>query len=204
MNSDNRSHYSTLGIPRNASQEEIHEAYRRCAKKFHPDSGGVETNQEKFLCITEAYETLGNEKKRRNYDYSLENEVPIRFTDGGSHGRSAAREYWPRSDWKNDLFGAVYDESQSFDVDVVLSPGEVARGCQFQLVLPIRRRCPQCSDRQWVFRFFCPVCRGTGAVESRSHVDVLLPPGMSNGDVFRVNIRGAHDVVLNVRVWISP
>ena len=58
--------YETLGVSKTASIEEIKKAYRNLAKQYHPD---VETgNEEKFKEITEAYETLSDESKRRMYD----------------------------------------------------------------------------------------------------------------------------------------
>ena len=58
-------YYSVLGINRNSDQATIKKAYRKLAKEKHPDSGG---NEEEFKEINEAYETLGDEKKKLNYD----------------------------------------------------------------------------------------------------------------------------------------
>ena len=58
--------YDVLGVKNNASQDEIKKAYRELCKKYHPDkTGGDDT---KFKEINEAYETLGDENKRREYD----------------------------------------------------------------------------------------------------------------------------------------
>lgn len=58
-------HYNTLGVPREASQEEIKKAYRKLAMEHHPDKGG---DVAKFQEITNAYETLGDPDKRSQYD----------------------------------------------------------------------------------------------------------------------------------------
>lgn len=58
-------YYSTLGINKNASQEEIKTAYRKMAMKHHPDRGG---NEKTFKNITEAYETLKDPQKKQMYD----------------------------------------------------------------------------------------------------------------------------------------
>jgi curved DNA-binding protein len=58
-------HYSTLGVPRNASQEDIKKAYRSLAMKHHPDRGG-DTN--KFKEIEEAYRVLGDPNSKAEYD----------------------------------------------------------------------------------------------------------------------------------------
>lgn len=58
-------HYNTLGVPREASQDEIKKAYRKLAMQHHPDKGG---NPEQFQKISEAYEVLSNPDKRLQYD----------------------------------------------------------------------------------------------------------------------------------------
>jgi DnaJ-class molecular chaperone len=58
-------HYSTLGVPRNASADDIKKAYRRLASQHHPDKGG---DTQKFQEIQAAYETLGDEQKRAAYN----------------------------------------------------------------------------------------------------------------------------------------
>ncbi|MDP4090561.1 MAG: DnaJ C-terminal domain-containing protein [Bacillota bacterium] len=62
-------YYDVLGIGRDASQEEIKKVYRTLVKKYHPDANqGDKDAEEKFKEITEAYEVLGDEEKRRKYD----------------------------------------------------------------------------------------------------------------------------------------
>ena len=58
-------YYDVLGINKSASESDIKKAYRKQAKKHHPDRNG---DEEKFKQITEAYEVLGNKTKRDNYD----------------------------------------------------------------------------------------------------------------------------------------
>ena len=64
-------YYEILGVPKTATQEEIKKAYRTLAFKYHPDrNSGNATAEEKFKQITAAYDVLGDETKRRNYDLS--------------------------------------------------------------------------------------------------------------------------------------
>ncbi len=63
-----RDFYEVLGINKNASQEEIKSAYRRLAKKYHPDLCKEENAEEKFKEVQEAYSVLSDENKRRQYD----------------------------------------------------------------------------------------------------------------------------------------
>jgi len=66
-------HYSTLGVNKDASAQEIKSAYRNLAKEHHPDAGG---NQEKFQQISNAYETLSNPDKRAEYNVYGDNPQP--------------------------------------------------------------------------------------------------------------------------------
>ena len=61
-------YYATLGVARNASQDEIKRAYRKLAQKYHPDRNKGEEAEDKFKEINEAYEVLGDAEKRARYD----------------------------------------------------------------------------------------------------------------------------------------
>jgi molecular chaperone DnaJ len=64
-----KDYYATLGVSRDAKPEEIRKAYRRLARKYHPDlNPGNKSSEEKFKELSEAYEILGDEKKRPIYD----------------------------------------------------------------------------------------------------------------------------------------
>ena len=74
-------YYKTLGVPRTATADEIKKAYRKLARKHHPDAGGDEG---KFKEINEAYEVLSDDKKRKLYDqYGTANENHIPQGWGG-------------------------------------------------------------------------------------------------------------------------
>jgi len=65
----NTEHYDTLGVDKNASADDIKKAYRKLAVLWHPDkNAGSKESEERFKKISEAYETLSDPVKRRNYD----------------------------------------------------------------------------------------------------------------------------------------
>lgn len=66
-----KDYYQTLGVSTDASPEDIKKAFRRLALRYHPDRnpGNTEEAEGRFKEINEAYEVLGNEQKRRKYDY---------------------------------------------------------------------------------------------------------------------------------------
>ena len=65
-------HYKTLGVSKNATQEEIKKAYRKLAVQYHPDKTGNDPVLEgKFKEINEAYETLSDQKKREKYESNV-------------------------------------------------------------------------------------------------------------------------------------
>src|SRR4051812_14073007 len=90
-------YYQVLGVKRDAKPEEIKKAYRRLARKYHPDvNPGDKSAEERFKLITEAYDVLSDQKKRSVYDrfgqYS-DNlaDAAARGAAGGPGGGAAGR-----------------------------------------------------------------------------------------------------------------
>ncbi|RCJ18936.1 molecular chaperone DnaJ [Nostoc sp. ATCC 43529] len=83
-------HYETLKVSSNASQAEIKQAYRRLVKLFHPDSNQETADREEIIRINAAYEVLGDNQNRRNYDQQLQDKS--RKLDGDRQQRTASAQ----------------------------------------------------------------------------------------------------------------
>jgi len=146
-------YYSVLGVDRNASYEDIRRAYRKLARKYHPDISKEEGAEERFKQISEAYEVLRDPEKRERYDRLGQNwrggeQVPPQGFNGFGRGPSSYRDVRVDSgggfgessfsDFFESLFGAQnrrWSRSQGFstqgsDTEAVLelSLEEAARG----------------------------------------------------------------------------
>lgn len=84
-----RNYYEILGVRRDATQEEIKNAYRKLAKKYHPDSSGSQEDKQKFQEVQEAYAVLSDPEKRKTYDYyghaAYQNASFTHHSSGHSH-----------------------------------------------------------------------------------------------------------------------
>lgn len=81
-----KDYYQTLGVSKSASADEIRTAYRKLAKKYHPDKNrGDKAAEEKFKQVQEAYDVLGDEKKRKQYDQMRDGSF-AGFGPGGFQG----------------------------------------------------------------------------------------------------------------------
>ncbi|MBZ7987059.1 DnaJ domain-containing protein [Campylobacter canadensis] len=98
-----KDYYEILGVKKNASAEAIKKAYRTLARKYHPDVNKEKNAEEKFKEITEAYEVLSDEKKRKMYDM------------GGFSGFNSS-SFNAGADFDiNDIFGSFFGNKSSFN-----------------------------------------------------------------------------------------
>ncbi|MCT4593480.1 MAG: J domain-containing protein [Anaeromicrobium sp.] len=126
-----KDYYKILGVDKGASQGDIKKAYRKLAKKYHPDANPDNKRaEEKFKSINEAYEVLGDEGKRKKYDqfgsgYDFQNGMnfdPSQFGFGGfNHSTNGANGDF--SDFFNMIFG-----NDGFDLGSMFGRGGHHRG----------------------------------------------------------------------------
>jgi molecular chaperone DnaJ len=167
-----RDYYEVLGVPRNASEQEIKSAYRKLALKHHPDRNPDERQaEERFKEAAEAYGVLGDPEKRRRYDT---------YGHAGL-GSSAGAGFDPTifADF-SDILGDFFGFGDAFGrrrtgprrgadlrYNLEVSFEEAAFGTETQLRIPRAETCSSCSGSgaaPGTKPTTCPTCRGSGQV----------------------------------------
>jgi molecular chaperone DnaJ len=172
-----KDYYRILGIPRDASPDAIRRAYRRLAKRLHPDVAAPISSIEDFREVQAAYETLSDAERRRRYDESLGGTV--REAEGAlawSFLRSPARGDLRRPTQPSTLAG-----------EIILSQDEAQNGGILPLDVPLSMTCPSC-DGTGGFVFDCGRCGGDGRIERRLPLPLRIPPRVAEGTVFQVTL----------------
>lgn len=174
-----RDFYEILGVPKNASEEEIKKAYRKLAMKHHPDRNqgdSAKTAEEKFKEAKEAYEMLSDAQKRAAYDqYGHAGVDPnMRGGPGEGFGGGFAEAF---GDIFGDMFGQqrgrggrqVYRGSDlSYAMEITLE--EAARGKDAQIRIPSWDNCDTCHGsgaKPGTQVKTCSTCHGMGSVQMR-------------------------------------
>jgi molecular chaperone DnaJ len=165
-----RDYYEVLGVPRNASDQEIKSAYRRLALKHHPDRNPADAQaEERFKEAAEAYGVLGDPDKRRRYDA---------YGHAGLGGGAQGFDPTIFADFSDilgdffgfgDAFGRRRGPRRGADLryNLDVSFEEAAFGMQTQLRIPRTARCEACSGSgaaPGTQPVSCPTCRGSGQV----------------------------------------
>lgn len=213
-----KDYYVILKVSRDASSDDIRKAHRKMALRYHPDRS-IEPDPARFREIQEAYEILGSEDKRREYNHKLESsEGDSRMTRKPVHpGPVSLWEEFGRvlpgleeilDHMRRDFFGPTrkVESLKDLNVEFILNPEEAASGVSTQLEVPFYQECPRCSGRGGAFPFPCMKCDGKGWAWSKKLVNLSLPPGVADGTVFQVPLQrlGIEHLYLNIQVRVSP
>ena len=145
-------YYRTLGVARNATQNEIKSAFRKLAQQYHPDvSEDPEESEARFVRILEAYEVLGDPEKRRPYDLSLATGTAAGLRDFkfDDFSRVDELEDLLAGELLDTLFGrrGRYGPRKGADLrfDVELSLEDAFHGATRQVLAPRAGKCAECG-----------------------------------------------------------
>jgi molecular chaperone DnaJ len=176
-------YYKELGVGKNASDEEIKKAYRKLARKYHPDRNqGDKQAEERFKRISQAHDVLSDADKRKAYDRGT---GPFGNFTGGFDPSSFSGGF---GDIISDLFGRGggagggrgqggvrggqprQARGRDLETEVSLSFDQAVSGAQVPLAVPTSQPCPTCHGsgaKPGTVPKVCPVCNGRG-IESES------------------------------------
>ena len=181
-----RDYYETLGVPKNASEEDIKKAYRKLAMKHHPDRNQgdhAKKSEEKFKEAKEAYEMLSDAQKRAAYDqYGHAGVDPNMGRGGGAGGEGMGGFAEAFGDIFGDIFGGagggqrrgpggqqVFRGSDlSYAMEITLE--EAAAGKETQIRIPAYEGCETCKGsgaKPGTQPKTCSTCNGAGTVHMR-------------------------------------
>jgi molecular chaperone DnaJ len=180
-------YYKTLGVGKNASEEEIKKAYRKLARKYHPDRNpGDKQAEERFKEISQAHDVLSDQEKRKAYDRGT---GPL--GGFGMPGGFDPSSFGGVGDILSNLFGGAsgtaggtraggraggvrgtraQQRGRDLETEVSLTFDQAVNGGQVPLAVPTSQPCPTCygtGAKPGTTPRVCPVCNGRG-IESES------------------------------------
>ena len=155
-------HYETLGVARDAGQDEIKKAYRKLARELHPDVNPSAEASDRFKDVTHAYDTLSDAQRRRQYDTGGGQGGSFGFGDifetffGQSQGRRGPRSRAERGQdalvrVELDLDEVIFGTHRDVEVTTAVTCGDCQGTCCAPGTSPVT----------------CPVCQGVGSVQQQ-------------------------------------
>src|SRR5512143_1785366 len=226
-----KNYYELLGVPEDASGDDIRKAFRRLAKKYHPDvNPGNKSAESKFKEINEANEVLSDGKKRAEYDAARKGAYagwggaaggPFGRQGGaGGFGRGGPFRYEETVDF-GDIIGDLLrgqggfgraarggDLSLELEVDFL----DMARGAVKEISYSRPGACPSCGGTGRSGRRGCADCLGTGVKRVPESIRVKIPAGAQDGASIRVPGKGEEgapqgaggDLVIRLKMIPHP
>lgn len=207
--------YDILGIPKNASDKDIKQAYRKLARKYHPDVNPGDKNAEaKFKEINAAFEVLSDKDKRQKYDKYGDKWQYADQIEQAQRQQAQYRQY--SSDggtsfhFGGDIggFDSIFDEifgggrgrgfsrrvqqrqGEDLESNVEVTLEEAFSGTHRNINLQGEEPCTACKGTGRIQNLPCSVCRGAGAVPKINRLEVKIPAGVATGSRVRIAGKG--------------
>ncbi len=193
-----KDYYKVLGVSKSASAEDIKKAFRKLARKYHPDvNPGDKKSEEKFKEINEAYEVLSDAAKRRKYDtlgpnWQEQFSYPSGAGGRSSNFRSSSMNYNSTgfSDFFEALFGrpttSTRKPGEDIEQRVEVTLQEAYTGGMRTFNIQSTEACPVCRGTRFVASKTCRNCNGLGTIARSKRIQVKIPAGVDNGSKIRV------------------
>ena len=176
---EKRDYYEVLGVDKSAGDDEIKKAYRKMAKKYHPDLHPGDAEAEKsFKEVNEAYEVLSDSEKKARYDQYGHAGVDPNFGAGGG-GFGGFGDFGDLGDIFGSFFGGGFGGGQrranpnaprkgsDTSASVVLTFEEAAKGCNKKIKVTRIENCTECGGNgceKGHNPTTCPACNGSGQI----------------------------------------
>jgi DnaJ-class molecular chaperone len=217
-----KDYYEVLGVPKSAASKDIKSAYRKLARKWHPDTNPNNQKQaeERFKEISEAYEVLGDAEKRKKYDAlgsdwaraSQQAEAQRRYRSEQGTARDpseGARYATDGNSGFSDFFDAFFsgigrgpsgaaarspfaERGGDLETTIDLSLADAYNGGTKSITLQIQDACPRCGGTGVLNGQICPQCHGTGHLLQTKKFDVTVPKGVREGQRIRLTGQGGR------------
>jgi len=209
-----KDYYQILGVNREASDKDIKAAYRKLARKYHPDiNPGNKDAESRFKEINQAYEVLSDKKKKTSYDqYGEDWEHAEQFRQSGQAHQENAFDYsrfnfntghkgtqYTHASGMDDILEELFkgmhgqqqrqhQQGQDIEQQVEVTIVEALSGASRTLRFQANSACQACHGRGGTQKGPCQACHGAGAIQSTRQIEVKIPAGVKNGS--RVRIAG--------------
>ena len=202
-----RDYYEVLGLSKGASSDEIKKAYRKLAKKYHPDVNKAKDAEEKFKEINEAYEVLSDEQKKQIYDNygfaGLEGNMGSSGFEGFSGGFDDLGDIFSSFMGGFSGFGSRSSSSRSGPVkgenkyvQMSIEFLEAVKGVNKTIRISVDKKCSKCNGtgaRSASDITTCPTCNGQGRVTRQQRT----PFGMMQSVVECPDCHGSGKKIIN-------